>query len=159
MTDDELDELMAPVLAAMREAFRKVHSEATQAAVQKVVDHVSILAPMGAPVSVIPMTATAHGGPAPRAPRGLVDDVLEHVLSDRPGMSQEEVEAAVAEVDDRIAPKSVYNKLRWWEKKGQRFRRHRGRWYRIEDIPPPWADKSSPEGETGGSEPPASFDL
>jgi hypothetical protein len=46
---------------------------------------------------------------AARAPKGLVDSVLLHVLSERPGMTQEEVEQAVVGVDDRIAVKSVYN--------------------------------------------------
>lgn len=94
-----------------------------------------------------------------RAPRGALDEVLERVLADHPGMTTPEVEVAVLSADPRIAIKSVYNRLRHWEKSGRRFRRSGQRWYRIKDFPPPWRDHSSPQGETGDVGSPASFNL
>lgn len=76
-------------------------------------------------------------------------------------MTTQEVEAAVMEADDRIAIKSIYNRMRYWEKQGKRFRRDKdnNRWYRVQDLPAPWAANRSPQGETGAVAAPASFDL
>ncbi|MEN6630451.1 MAG: hypothetical protein ABFC42_12495 [Sulfuricella sp.] len=73
---------------------------------------------------------------APRAPRGLAEELLDRILSERPGLTQQEVEDAVVAADSRISPKSVYNRLRDYERKGKKYRRKEGRWYKIADIPP-----------------------
>ena len=181
LTDEKADELLAPVYAAMREALCAAYGLGDQDGAGRLLevlrDSAARLYPDSTPKGVVTMTpepVPAHQTREPpivtsvgmvelpenakRAPKGLVDDVLLQVLAERPGMTQEEVEDAVVAVDDRIAKKSVYNKLRWWEKQGQRFGRLSGRWYRLEDLPAPFSIKSSPQGETGGVEPPG-FDL
>ena len=180
LSEEALDEILKPVVEAMRAAARDIfshgHNVGSQAAVQAILHNATALLPSvpslissGRPIDFaqstavetmlgVSMTDTAEAEVVRRAPKGLVDEVLEHVLREKPGMTQEQVEAAVVALDDRIAVKSVYNKLRAWEKQGRRFRRHRGLWYRIKDIPPPWAEQSSPEGETGGPESPGPFD-
>lgn len=70
-----------------------------------------------------------------RAPKGLLDEVLDKVLRESPGLSQDEVEQRVLTADSRIAAKSVYNKLRHYEKTGRKYRRKDGLWYRIADLP------------------------
>lgn len=181
LTDEILEELLQPVFDAIRSAMREVSSRSyaagSQAALQAILHNATALLPVqpsliggrsadyAKPAAEVVqsghvvMSDTAEAEVVRRAPRGLVDEILDQVLRTKPGMTQEEVEAAVGEADSRVAIKSVYNKLRAWEKQGRRFRRHRGLWYRIEDIPPPWAERSSPQGETGGVEPPESFDL
>lgn len=177
LPDQRIDELLRPATEALREAARQIfalgYRAGSQATVEAIMSNATALLPGTPPTSesrsidagrptsasvVIPQAASERRDEVVRrAPRGLVDDALEHVLQAHPGMTQEEVEAAVTDYDSRIATKSVYNKLRSWEKSGMRFRRHRGLWYRIADIPPPWAEQSSPKGETGGVEPPASL--
>lgn len=70
-----------------------------------------------------------------RAPRGALDAVLNEVLAPGVRMTIDEVEAAVKERDSRVALKSVYNRLRHFEKTDGRFRRVRGRWQRREEQP------------------------
>ncbi|WP_034160267.1 hypothetical protein [Sphingomonas sp. ERG5] len=97
--------------------------------------------------------------PTPRAPKGILDSALDLALEAQPGMTTPEVEVAVLEIDGRIGVRSVYNRLRHFENIGRKFRRRDGRWYRIEDLPPPWAEPSSPQGETGGVTPPGLFEA
>lgn len=167
LSEEKIDELLEePVRVAIRKAFEIGYQIGSQAVVDVILTGVSRF---GDPLQQPPVhrhlvaesgafELTGEMVAATRAPRGLVDDVLEQVLRERPGMTQEEVEAAVVAVDDRIAPKSVYNKLRSWEKQERRFRRHLGKWYRIADLPAPFpVVASSPKGETGGLAPPASL--
>lgn len=98
--------------------------------------------------------------PAARAPRGALDPILDTILAEGPGMTTQEVEAKVAALDPRIAIRSVYNRLRFHEKSGRRFRRRDGQWYRVSDLPSPFlAAQSSPQGETGGVAPPVSANV
>ena len=176
LSDQDTEELLQPVFdalrAAMREGARRAYEAGSRATVQAILQNATALLPGGAtspderlsevakPIAYEDQARIDIGGEvARRAPKGLVDEVLDLVLQKQPGMTQEQVDAAVLEVDSRIAAKSVYNKLRAWEKMGRRFRRHRGLWYRVADIPAPWAESSSPVGETGGGVPPASLDL
>lgn len=180
LSDEAIDELLQPVFDALRSAMREASSRGyaagSQAAVQAILHNATALLPVQPSLiggrsadyakpaadviqsSHIAMSDSVEAEVVRRAPRGLVDEILDQVLRAKPGMTQEEVESAVGEVDSRVAIKSVYNKLRAWEKQGRRFRRHRGLWYRIQDIPPPWEGQSSPQGETGGVEPPISDD-
>jgi hypothetical protein len=179
LSDEQIDELLTPAFGALRSAVRAAYKAGSDAGSQALINTLlesaarlfgdgtaendDVLKDVPVPVDPEqePEDESDDGNEAAtrRAPKGLVDDVLQQVLADRPGMSQDEVEDAVVTVDPRIAKKSVYNKLRWWEKQGRRYRRHEGRWYRIADLPPPWTNKSSPQGETGGGDPPASLDL
>jgi hypothetical protein len=74
--------------------------------------------------------------PRSRAPKGLIDEILERVLGLCPGMTIAEVEKAVVNEDARIAAKSVFNRLRHLEKHTGEFKRVEKRWYRREDVPP-----------------------
>lgn len=66
----------------------------------------------------------------PRAPRGLVGEVVGKLLREHPGLTITELEDLVAKVDDRIAPKSVGNELRRFE--GKKYHRLNGReWFLI----------------------------
>jgi hypothetical protein len=76
-------------------------------------------------------------GPEPRgrAPKGLLDDVLDDVLAERPGMVIKDLKKTVLDRDPRIAVRSVYNRLRLLERETGRFRRVDMRWYRAGDVP------------------------
>ena len=166
----QIEESLEPMRAALRTAYAAGFADGRQAALDTIFANVQALVPLDDPVRMRPTLiseaiGTANGtsdvkgvGEAlPRAPRGLIDDVLEAVLQAKPGMTLEEVEAAVVAADDRIAPKSVYNKLRHWEKQNRKFRRARDqRWYRIGDIPAPFpvvTSSSSREGKSEGGAP------
>ncbi|HEY1561925.1 MAG TPA: hypothetical protein VGF71_13735 [Caulobacteraceae bacterium] len=70
-----------------------------------------------------------------RAPRGLIDEVLEDVLAFAPGLSLAAIERAVLEEEPRIARRSVFNRLRLHEQNSGRYQRVNGHWYRKQDVP------------------------
>jgi hypothetical protein len=165
-----LDHLLLPIRTAIDEAYEEGYSHGYTAAVSKLVASVEAMAPTAvkpngqgereATESVDTdkaddLSAYRSNAPQPRAPRGALDEILERVLAEKPGMTTQEIEAAVAHDDPRIAIKSVYNRLRHFEKTGRRFRRHNSRWYRVGDIPPSFpVVSSSLRSETGGVAPP-----
>lgn len=163
--DPKLDEIIAPLIEAIQRAMEQVKAtsfaagrDAALAAVMSSVQQITPAASVAAEPTPPPSDNGEQQEPARRAPRGLVDVVLEDVLKASPGMTQSEVEDAVVAVDDRISRKTVYNTLRRYENSGRKFRRDKRQlWYRVGDLPPPWADLAgSPKGETGGDEPPVS---
>lgn len=169
--EQQIEDWLKPAHKAMADAMAAAISHAyalgAQETARKIMANVQGLDIPVAPPSVTVVeavgvatgtsVATGIAEVARRAPKGLVDDVLEMVLKASPGLTQEQVETAVVAMDHRIAVKSVYNKLRAWERQNRRFRRHKGLWYRIADIPPIGAEQSSPQGEAGGVAPPDPF--
>jgi hypothetical protein len=67
-----------------------------------------------------------------RVARGTVRPLVELVLSDRPGLRVNEVQAGAVLLDPTISPTSVGNELRRLE--GQRYRREGKRWFLIGDT-------------------------
>ena len=55
-----------------------------------------------------------------------------------------DVENAVKNLDDRVAIKSVYNRLRHLERTTGQYQRIKNRWYRREDLPPPYVRNHAP---------------
>jgi hypothetical protein len=168
--DDAIAEMMKPVREAGEVLYDRGFQDGYQAALDTFMATAQNLkgAPRGidsalpaGPSSVTPAPSEkANAENATRAPRGALDPLLDAALEANPGMTTQEVEKAVLEADDRIAIKSIYNRLRFWEKQGKRFRRaDDGHWYRVQDLPAPWVAKGSPNGETGAVAAPASFDL
>jgi len=165
-TPTEIEALLAPIREALNSGdYDAGYAAGYQAAVQQLMSNMRTMIPgdgqQPAPLIVESAVSASVVGAvravgASRAPRGLVDNLLEEVLAERPGMTISEVEAAIAERDSRVALKSIYNTLRRWEKQGKRFRRKDHVWYRIKDLPPPWPASSSPQGEAGGVQPPDS---
>ncbi|MBC9033925.1 hypothetical protein IAG41_16160 [Sphingomonas sp. JC676] len=68
----------------------------------------------------------------PRAPRGLVPQVLELIMGDRPGLSIAEYETLATDLDGRLARKSVGNELRRGE--GSKYERRGYRWFLQQDA-------------------------
>lgn len=60
--------------------------------------------------------------PAARAPRGSLPKVMARALTANPGATENELQAAIANIDPRISPRSV----------GGQLRRFRGKFYRQE---------------------------
>lgn len=165
-----LDELVLPIRTAVDDAYEQGYSDGFAAAVLKLVASVEAMAPTAVKPNgrgerevaesvdtdkAEDLSAYRSNAPQPRAPRGALDEILEEALKSKPGMTTQEIEAVVAHNDPRIAIKSVYNRLRHFEKNGRRFRRHNSRWYRVGDIPASFpVVPSSPRGETGGVAPP-----
>jgi hypothetical protein len=63
----------------------------------------------------------------PRAPKGLVGDLIRTQLQECPGLPISDLEADVILIDARIAPKTVGNELRRFE--GKKYRREGYRWF------------------------------
>lgn len=89
----------------------------------------------------------AADGSRTRAPRGLIDEVLDRAVSERPGLQIRELEREVLRLEPRIGVKSIYNRLRHLEMHGRKFRRVNDRWY-LGDRHPLYR---SPAGETSGA--------
>jgi hypothetical protein len=160
--------LLEPIQAIINKAYADGFKAGHEAAVAKLVQSVQSMAPATADPDApseprkggVLINGVSPATFAARAPRGALDHILEVVLAASPGMATPDVETAVLERDPRIAIKSVYNRLRHYEKIGRRFRRQNSLWYRIADIPAPMPVRTvSPQGETGGVAPPASSNM
>ena len=91
--------------------------------------------PHHAPFGPDGMFGAYEGDGRVRAPRGVIDDVLYTALERYPGATTQQLEQVVASLDPRIAKKSIYNRLRYYERLGERFKRTGGRWYLISHSP------------------------
>lgn len=67
-----------------------------------------------------------------RAPRGLVGDLIDQVLTDHPGIPGVDVEDRVLKADSRIARKSVGNTLRRY--RDEKYRKEGRNWFLIGDA-------------------------
>jgi hypothetical protein len=165
MPSDHLSDLSAPILQSLQDAYARGYEAGRSAAIAKIMASVQSEEPaqmvmdIGTESLVVMKPSSVEV--RLRAPRGLAEHVIDKVLADkRDGMTIEDLETAVHEMDRRVSPKTVYNTLRKWEKMQLKYRRNAGRWYTIGNLPSPFARQDSPpKGETGGQQPPESSTL
>lgn len=107
----------------------------------------------------LPTPAKPKGG-APgkkraKAPRGSIAEALDKILADGAGFTLPELEKSVPEVNNLIAPKSVYNHLT--DKEGTLYRREGGKWFRLvngEAAAPPTTATTVATPAAAGAPPP-----
>jgi hypothetical protein len=141
MPDVPLSDLHDTVRTAIDDAYRRGFEDGqrtlTHAFAAFASQHVkspqgSFLGNIFADARATPEAAADAAEARERAPRGLLDKILDEVLAPGRRLTIDEVEREVLGRDPRIALKSVYNRLRHYEKTDGSFRRVGGRWQRRE---------------------------
>jgi hypothetical protein len=128
----EIREITAIIQRVVKEAFeggfeagRKKGAEEMRNAILNAAS-AGITGQLSAGLADATLSATAQV--TSRAPRGLVGQVLDKVLSAHPGgLNRKELIRMAGEADGRIAPKSIFNTLRRDE--GDKYRRVGKNWF------------------------------
>lgn len=137
-----INDISAQIQEAIEEAYKHGYEDG-KAEVSKNVKTVLEAAhiSMGASPAKITVTRKAHPPVSDRAPKGLVGDLIDQVLTDSPGLIGVDIQNKVVAIDGRIASKSVGNTLRRF--KDKKYRKDRKKWFLIGD-----AEKETAEAAT-----------